>query len=290
MNNIKENIYKALPVEDSCLALQANLEFLLNSAYKIIFQKKGGISRYQTSNDFIHTSEEIYKLDHITNFMLEIIGKYSNERFGDTAELQDRFFQRKYEQPGFFTHLFISIQSHKAKQIGNVKGQTSNEIITYPFFNNYHLEFSLDEDKKTKYFVKDKISYTEKQLYASGVYYVIPFILRAIKEGDSVHLSKLLISASKYIDGINYSGFQSMRGGNISGNKRSQNKEKAYSIFVKKNIYKNSQRDKITRPKNYILAENLHGNLPKNIKVSLSTITTDWIPEFVKRYNKEKLG
>lgn len=266
-------IYKDSLADNSNLVFQSNLHEYLNYAHKALFKTRKD-HRYITEKDLIHSPDEIEGIQNIMTFILELIGKNSNERFSQQAEKQDNFFSKNSETETFFLHLFISVQSHKARK-------RNFEEHPAPYINQDHLLFKTREGNNTYHFsCKGKI-YTEKQIYAAGMYYIVPFVIKALHQNDAIHTSRLLSRMSHFMNGIDYALTISQKGGKKTSSKKIKEREEAYKLFCENKIYEKYG------PMHEPMAATLQSVLRDHkIRRTHDTLKTKWIPDFIKRYKK----
>lgn len=227
------------------------------------------------SNSFPYTKEQIDFLDLRIQYILELIGKYSNTRFGQSAEKQHAFFQRPSEQSSFLTYLFIAIQEHKKAVISKRNKAVRNEFIV-PYLEKIHLKLRSYEGKRRFYFTISENRLTEKQLYAVGVIYMFNFIYQLSNEDDSKKMKEILNNLNHFSMGPSYFPFYGTIGLRQKRQKLEAEKEKAREIFNNTNLLKNSSDE------SYILKKLTPMLRRRKIYVSEQKIKS-WLPEFLKK-------
>ena len=270
--------------ETSVLICQANIDLVVNKAYRTLVKKVDDVNAraIDYTGKLKISEDEREHIESCISFVLEIIGKQSNSRFGETAEEQHRFFRRKYEQETFFLHLFRSIQWHKQQEL---KGNTNPKDIVFP-------ETPLDEvpgkvhtalKKEQRLFKIKNSEITEKQLYAAAVLYYANFLISALKQNDAIYLSMLYGMLMNFHAGTSYD----LALGQVGSVKRqkiySKKKEKIYKVFIEEDIYGQVQDNEYINTKKQMARKLFQSCEARGIKCSEQTIRTKWLPDFIGR-------
>jgi hypothetical protein len=262
----------------ACWLLREDIRPFLDEARATLFRKsRGKQTYYKTPEDFHHTPKQLERINSIIKYDLELIGQYSNYRFGSSAQEQHRFFRRPGEQDTFLIHLFRAIQEHKRKIVIAANKIAEREFGESKVYRS-HLVLRTWEDTNEAYFKIEKKSLSEKQLYAAGVFYMINFILVAKDEVQHWRYDRLMERLSHFADGTPYFEADGKKGGKKRGENRRAKKDKIYALFCESRVYEEAG------PKiEAMLFEMKRLLRKKRISVSDATLKTRWIPEFVKR-------
>jgi len=267
--------YNNLAGEKQRLFASAHLHHYLNDAVKLLFPADKAKPLFSQKAGY--SPENLAYINARINFALELIGEYSNPRFGRTAAKQHSFFQRPTEQEVFFTYLFQAVQTHK-KSIIVRKNPKAAEIGT-PYLNKAHVELEAYRKKGVLCFKILGKNVPEKEIYAACVFYAMNFVLDAAVSDDALRLSRLLANMFHFGSGTSYHAADGKKGGESRARKWAATKEKAYALFVRHDVHKKfgPKHDAIQSRMTTILRTN-------RVRVSPGTLKTKWIPEFVRRY------
>lgn len=278
MNTLKPNFinYNNLSDEEARLFIGGHLNYFLDEARMILFSEKNPYY-YVKAKNLKHNENDLVFINSCVEYILNLIGKYHNTRFGETALEQHKFFQRNGEQETFFTHLFAAIQEYKKTKITRTN-KTVKEEISVPFLNNIHNDLKAYEGKKS-FFKIGTVPIKEGQLYAAGVFYAMNFFFLAIKSNDSIKLGRLFANMVHFKNGPSYLLANAKKGGIKSGKSRCKNKEKARKLFDKHDLYNkyNGKAEAMLSAFKPILRRN-------RIPISDKTVKTDWIPDFSNKH------
>jgi hypothetical protein len=260
--------------DDARLFMVANLHFYLRDAHACLFKNPKARS-YIKFEDLNHNDKELHFINSCITYLLELIGEYSNSRFGMTASGQHRFFGRPNEQITFFPCLFLAIQAHKQKIIIKAKPESEAPLMASRV-NDAYLDLKMFEGKKTGFFKVAGKYISEKQLYAAGVFYAMNFIFDAIRANDALKLSQLLAHLQHFKSGPTYLAAYGKKGGKKTKEKRNNKRDTAYALFMKYNVYQ-----KLGPGHEAMISELIPILRRHHIAVSPATLKTRWVPLFV---------
>ena len=270
------------------LLFDSNSDMLLNKAYQTLFKKVTDVNAraFDYSGNLEIPTEEVEHIENCTSFILEIIGKYSNSRFGKTAEEQHSFFQRKGEQETFFTHLFRAIQEHKQEKL---KGNANPKDVVFP-------ESPLDEvpgkvhtalKKEQRLFKIKNSEISENQVYAAAIFYYANFLVSALKQNDAIQTGRLYGMLMHFHAGTSYDLALGKTGSVKRREIHSNKKEDGYKVFIEEDIHGQAQNNKYLNTKTHMAHKLYQACEARGIKCSEQTIRTKWLPDFLKRRKKE---
>lgn len=286
--------YTKLSKQDAKLFMEANLYVDLDKARSRLLNlnKVEYYSKARNLTNYENTKTRVKHLGIINShikYALELIGEYSNERFGLTALEQDRFFHRPLESEAFFVHLYRAIQIHKQQQIIKTNKLAAEEMPK-SMISEWSSTLRKFETNKVPYFLFNGKEVKEIQLYAAGVFYMTNFLFRDCKEQNNKGFmpSRSRELVDKFEGGILYKQIDNVRGGKSSGEARNKDKELGYKIFCENNILDNARHAGTGTLNNEVIAIYLCEALMEvGINKSLDTLKTHWVPDFRDRYEKD---
>lgn len=287
----------ALSSEEAEIFLREGLDKDLNKARARLlglketpfYSKKKNLTHYHATG----TSSEETRAKHLRFindsivYVLELIGEYSNARFGKSAAQQHRFFSRPTETEAFFLHLYGAIQSHKQKMIESEPSEAS-KIMPDTKIHDWSAELRRFEDRHTCYFQNSEVQYQESQLYAAGVFYLTSFLLEDALVGQTKRVTSRFVEVKNHFkNGILYRAVDSAKGGSESGKTRKTDFEYGYEIFKESNIYV-----KYVNENGHVKVESILEELSKllseaGICKSEETLRTRWAKAYIERYKQE---
>jgi hypothetical protein len=265
--------YNHLTDEDRRLFAATHLHLYLDDAYRRLFPQKNNSKKFLSGPPYNPAD-----LDYIVaciKYALGLIGRYSNERFGETAAKQHAFFQRQHEQETFFTHLFRAVQLRKRDVVSQKNPAVSDTAI----INNEHVGIEALNNKQNIFAKIGGSWIKENDLYAAGIFYAINFSFDAVKSNDAGRLCRLLASMFHFGSGSSYEAAYGQKGGKANIKRWAVKKERAYELYLKHDVYKKykGKHEAICVAMKHILRRN-------SIRVAPATLETRWVPEFVKRH------
>lgn len=271
--------YLDLDFDDARLFMAGGLGNYIALAYKQLSTNKTltNWDNYSELRKALSRKSKLNVLSAYMEYILGLIGKHANPRFGNTAQQQHAFFQRPGEQENFFTYLFMASQMEKRAILAKKRRKIKSELPV-PFLGNIHWDLNAHENKNTFKYTAEEISLTEKQLYAIGIFYMMNFIFDALKQDDALRLMRLINNMHHFQSGPSYRAAHGKRGGKKTAAQRNDKKEQGYKIFLNCKIHE------MYGPKTAAMLSALMPLLRRNeIKISDRTVETKWIPEYLKR-------
>jgi len=277
--------YLDLDFDDARLFMASGLGNYIAPAYKQLFGSDVLIdwNNYSDLKKTLNLKDISKALYTYLKYILQLIGKHSNSKFGTEADQQHNFFQRSTEQDGFFTYLFMASQMEKRTVLAKKSRRIKSELPV-PFLGKAHLDLKMREGKDTFKFTAAETRLTEKQLYAIGTFYMINFIFDALKQGDALRLMRLINNMHHFQSGPSYLAAYGKSGGKKTAARRNSKKEQGYQIFLDCKIHETHG------PKATPMVAALMPQLRRRkIKISEKTVETKWMPEYVKRIQLTEL-
>ena len=265
------------------LVCQANINVVVNNAYRTLIKKVDDVNAQAIdySGKLNISEDEREHIESCISFILQIIGKHSNSRFGETAEEQHRFFRRKYEQETFFKHLFIAVQEHKKLNLTRQSDLSQAEInknYLVPFWDGVPEKLHTALKQENRLFKIKNAEINETQIYAAAVFYYANFLIQALRENDAIRLSQIYAMLIHFTRSRNYNAAHSQVGVQKKQSTNEQKKARALKLFKEEEIQQNYG------PKRTAMAAALKDACKRHkIKCSEETIRTNWIPEFINK-------
>lgn len=271
--------YLDLDFNDARLFMAGGLGNYVAMAYKQLSTNKT-LTNWDNYSELRKTLSRKSKLNVLSayiEYVLGLIGKHANSRFGNTAQQQHAFFQRPGEQENFFTYLFMASQMEKRAVLAKKRRKIKSELPV-PFLGKAHLDLKMHEGKDYFKFTDERISLTERQLYAIGIFYITNFIFDALKQGDALRLMRLFNNMHHFQSGPSYLAAYGKSGGKKTAARSISKKEQGYQVFLDCKI-----RDKHGPTVAAMVVALMPQLMRRKIKISDRTVETKWIPEYLER-------
>lgn len=275
MNNLctlsMMNLCKCGPQKE--VLIESGLVLSLNDSYRTAFGHKDHEAMFiNESGNTKATQHEVDIINAVISDVLDLIGQYSNSRFGKN---QDLFFKRLAEQETFLAHLSKSILMHKQELLS---GGLSNLNQLPPFTGEMLQEVHAQILPKERKLQLGGMLLSEKQVYAFSFFYYVDFLIDAYAEGETARFSRLMSLWLHFKDGVDYSAGLGKKGRASKRDKWAKVQQDALEIFVSRNV------EEEYGPLKEAMARRLYELCQASgINVSEDTIRTKWLKNFLKK-------